>query len=226
MIFGLANLPYWIFLGLGVVLFLLVIFSGGGDSDGDIDVDGDVDIDGDWDTDLDMEVEADAEGSFSALQALGWLGLGKAPLLLLLAIDFSLWGLLGWVLNLLLGLPTGLLGNTVLIVSLILSLFGGSLISRPIGKLFAAFGEDTRRDRLIGCIGTVVSVSLPQQPTPQIGQVDAIDSAHNLVSVNVQLPQWATQIPQRGDKVIIIEYSEPLYLAVAKDSADETRWLG
>lgn len=224
MVFDLANLPYWIFLSLGVVLFLLVIFSGGGDSDGDVDVDGD--IDGDWDTDLDIEVDADADSGFTALQALGWLGLGKAPLLLLLAIDFSLWGLLGWVLNLLLGIPTGLLGNAVLIVSLILGLLGGSIISRPIGKLFAAFGEDTRGDRLIGCTGTVVSLSLPQQPTTQIGQVDAIDPAHNLVSINVQLPDWATQTPKRGDPVIIIEYCESFYLAVSKDSVDQKRWLG
>lgn len=226
MVFDPANLPYWIFLGLGVVLFLLVIFSGGGDSDGDVDIDGDVDVDGDWDTDLDMEVDADADGSFTALQALGWLGLGKAPLLLLLAIDFSLWGLVGWVLNLLLGIPTGMLANAVLIVSLILSLLGGSLISRPIGKLFAAFGEDTRSDRFIGCTGTVVSPTLPQQPTTQIGQVDAIDTAHNLVSINVQLPDWATQIPKRGDRVIIIEYCENFYLAVGKDSVDQKRWLG
>lgn len=224
MVFDLANLPYWIFLSLGVVLFLLVIFSGGGDNDADVD--GDVDIDGDWDTDLDIEVDADADGGFTALQALGWLGLGKAPLLLLLAIDFSLWGLLGWVLNLLLGIPTGLLGNAVLIVSLILGLLGGSIISRPIGKLFAAFGEDTRGDRLIGCTGTVVSVNIPQQPTTQIGQVDAIDPAHNLVSINVQLPDWATQIPKRGDPVIIIEYSENFYLVVSKDSVDQKRWLG
>jgi hypothetical protein len=224
MVFDLANLPYWIFLSLGVVLFLLVIFSGGGDNDADVD--GDVDIDGDWDTDLDIEVDADADGGFTALQALGWLGLGKAPLLLLLAIDFSLWGLLGWVLNLLLGIPTGLLGNAVLIVSLILGLLGGSIISRPIGKLFAAFGEDTRGDRLIGCTGTVVSVNIPQQPTTQIGQVDAIDPAHNLVSINVQLPDWATQIPKRGDPVIIIEYSESFYLVVSKDSVDQKRWLG
>lgn len=222
MVFDLANLPYWIFLGLGVVLFLLVISSGGGDSDGDVDID----ADGDFDTDLDIELEADADGGFTALQALGWLGLGKAPLLLLLAIDFSLWGLLGWVLNLLLGLPTGRLGNGVLIISLIFSLLGGSLISRPIGKLFAAFGEDTRGDRLIGCTGTVVSVSLPQQPTTQIGQVDAIDPAHNLVSINVQIPDWATQIPKHGDPVIIIEYCDSFYLAVAKDSVDQKRWLG
>jgi hypothetical protein len=103
---------------------------------------------------------------------------------------------------------------------------GGSIISRPIGKLFAAFGEDTRGDRLIGCTGTVVSVNIPQQPTTQIGQVDAIDPAHNLVSINVQLPDWATQIPKRGDPVIIIEYSESFYLVVSKDSVDQKRWLG
>ncbi len=211
MVFNLAHLPYWILLSVGVLLFLLVIFSGGEDSD--IEVEGDLDIDG-------------AEADFSGIEVLGWLGLGEAPLLLLLAIDFTLWGLSGWVLNLLLGIPGGALGNGILILSLIFSLGAGKLMARPIGQLFATFGEDVTSDRLIGCTGEVVSVKLPQQPTTNIGQVDVIDSAHNLVSINVQLPDWATVTPQRGDRVIIIEYCHTFYLAIAKDSVDHKRWLG
>ena len=71
MLFDLANLPYWILLGIGVVLFLLVIISGGGDSDLDIDADADVDADlGSW-------------------EIWGWLGFGQAPLILLLATDLK-----------------------------------------------------------------------------------------------------------------------------------------
>ena len=222
MVFDLAHLPYWIFLGVGVLLFLLVIFSGGDDSD--IDIDGDVEVD--VDVDVDADVDLDASADFSALQALGWLGVGQAPLLLLLAIDFTLWGLIGWILNLLFGLPGGLLGNAVLIVSLILSLLAGSAIAKPIGKMFVSFSEDTSSDRLVGCTGTVVSQVLPKQPTAQIGQVDVTDSSNNLVSINVQVPDWASATPQRGEKVVIIEYCQSFYLAIAKGSVDEQRWLG
>ena len=73
MLFHPANLPYWIFLGMGVLLFLFVIISGGGDDDVDID------------TDVDTDADFDFNGLF-----LGWLGIGKAPLILLLATDLSL----------------------------------------------------------------------------------------------------------------------------------------
>ncbi|NEQ25658.1 MAG: DUF1449 family protein, partial [Microcoleus sp. SIO2G3] len=101
MIFNFANLPYWILLGSGVLLYLFVIFSGGGGDDADLDVDADVDAD----LDADADVDADG-GDFSIASALGWLGIGKAPLVLLLATDLSLWGLLGWMLNITVGTPS------------------------------------------------------------------------------------------------------------------------
>lgn len=220
MLFDSANLSYWILLGIGILLFLLVIVSGGGDDD--IELDADADVDADIDTGSD----------FSTGQILGWLGLGKAPLVLLLAIDLSIWGITGWLLNVIIGGIIGYiplqflgLGGVILIASCSFSLFFGSLIARPLGKIFASFGEDVSSDRLIGCVGTVVSKKIPYLTEGKIGQVDVTDSASNLVSLSVSLPSWAEKIPIRGEKVLIIEQGDLGYLAIAKDSVDEDRWL-
>lgn len=107
MLFDIANLTYWIFLGIGVLLFLFVIISGGGEDqdldtdvnfDSDIDVDTDVDfdadVDGDVDGDIDHNLKTDLDEGVEAtiFSFLSWFGLGKCPLMILLAIDFSTWG--------------------------------------------------------------------------------------------------------------------------------------
>lgn len=76
--FDIANLPYWIFLAAGILLFVVSISIGGEDE-----------LDGDG---FDIPI-------------LGWLGIGQVPLMLLLAADLSLWGLFGWVATAVLGVP-------------------------------------------------------------------------------------------------------------------------
>lgn len=229
MLFNLANLPYWIFLGMGVLLFLLVIVSGGGDDDFDVDTDVDVDVDADVST-WDIDADADADGDFSLGQMLGWLGIGKAPLILLLAIDFSLLGVLGWIFNVAIGsvtgsIPTGLLGGAVAGVSLLITLFTGGLIARPLGKIFASFGEDASGDRLIGCHGIVSSSSIPSADQGKIGQVDVRDPAGNLVTINATLPTWAKIVPGRGTEILVIDRQPNSYLVVTKNSSDQDEWL-
>lgn len=218
MLFNLVNLPYWIFLSIGILLFLTVILAGGSDSDLDADADADVDV------------AADASVDFDLGMVMGWLGLGKAPLVLLLATDFSIWGLSGWILNFTLGstlgaVPGGFWNGLILIASLTISLALGSLISRPLGKVFASFGEDISSDRLIGCIGTVSSATIPSINEGRIGQVDIIDSARNQVTISAVTPDWATTIPRRGDRVWAIDRYLQSYLVIAKNSPDEDRWL-
>ncbi|WAL60262.1 OB-fold-containig protein [Thermocoleostomius sinensis] len=222
-LFDLVNLPYWILLGLGILLFLVVIVSGGGNDDTDLDVDADVDAD------MDADADAEADG-MSFMQALSWLGFGKAPLMLLLAIDLSLWGLLGWMLNVFVGgvlgrFLGGFVGVIILVGSFILALVIGSQIANPVGKIFESFGEDTSSDRLIGCTGRVSTVRIPAIIEGTIGQVDVIDSARNLVTVNAILPDWATITPKRGDRILVIERLPQGYLVIAKDSPDQDRWL-
>jgi hypothetical protein len=222
-LFDLANLPYWILLGMGILLFLSVIVSGGGNDDADLDVDADADMDADADADAESD-------SVSFMQALSWLGFGKAPLMLLLAIDLSLWGLLGWMLNVFAGgilgsFLGGFVGAIVFAASFILALIIGSQIANPVGKVFESFGEDASSDRLIGCTGRVSTVRIPAVSEGTIGQVDVIDSARNLVTVNAMLPDWATVTPKRGDRILVIDRSPQGYLVIAKDSPDQERWL-
>ena len=228
MLFHPANFSYWILLGIGILLFLLVIISGGGDDDLDLETDVDVDVDLDADADVDL----DSEGDIGSLQLIAWLGFGKAPLILLLAIDFSMWGLTGWMLNVLIGnftgnIPTNLigLGGVILLISLSFSLFTGSFIARPLGKIFASFGEDVSSSRLVGCLGIVTSKQIPYETENKIAHADISDNSHNLVTVAVCLPSWAEVIPQRNQKIIIIEQNDNYYLAIAKDSIDESKWL-
>lgn len=228
-LFDFSNLPYWILLSIGIMLFVFVIISGGGDDD--IDVDSDVDIDSDLDLDADADADADADSSdFSLGQVLGVFGIGKAPFVLLLAINFSLWGLIGWFANVMFGkVLDGFLGGAasgaILLGSLVLSLLSGGQIARPIGRIFASFGEDVSRDRLIGCLGTVSTAEIPVIGRGRIGQVDVLDPARNLVTVNAVLPEWADVIPQRGMKVLVIEQWESSYVVIMKDSSDQDRWL-
>lgn len=219
MIFDTANAGYWILLGTGVLLYLFVIVSGGGDEDVDADIDADVDGD--------VEAEGDSFGVFAVLS---WFGFGQAPLMLLLATDCSVWGLLGWIFNVGLGaglgsVPTGLLGILVFLSSGAIALWVGRVLAHPLGKIFASFGEDVSSDRLIGCIGTVSSKQLPHYTEGKIGQADVYDAARNMVTVHASLPHWAQVVPVRGQQILIVDRTEHSYLAIAKDSSDEDRWL-
>lgn len=270
MLFATENLPYWIFLAAGTVLFGLVILSGGGgendvdadidadlgvdldpDIDLDLDIDADFDIDADVDVDADLDIDAgvdtpthmnaisnvnvspnaDVDSGVTALDILGWLGIGKAPLILLLALDLCLWGLLGWMANVIIGsiwrIPTGIWGVPILLGSMAIALLLGGQIARPIGQIFASFGESASADRLIGCIGTVSSARLHKVSTGKIAQVDVLDPAKNLVTVNAVLPLWVKVQPKIGDKVLVVERSDQVYLyfVVAKDSEDEAKWF-
>jgi hypothetical protein len=174
------------------------------------------------------------ENASMPFQLLGWLGFGKAPFLLLAGIDFSLWGTLGWMLNVWLGSVTGTmpthllgLGGLVLLLSLGLSLWLGRLFSRPIASLFVSFGQDVSQERLIGCVGTVTSKTLPYLSSGKIGQAHVYDAAGNLLTITVALPHWAQVIPHHNQSILIIDQSTQsrTYLAVAKDSSDEDKWL-
>ena len=235
MLFAIANLPYWIFLGTGALLFAVVIASGGGD-DGDADIDINIDS-----PDFGFEDFSgdSSEGDFSTadsvtgpLSMLRWLGFGRVPIILLLALDLCLWGLFGWLANVLFygilaPILSGLVGGVIFLGSMVLALVSGGKISAPIGTIFASFGESASADRLIGCVGTVSSAQVHDVSTGRIAQADVLDPAKNLVTVNVILPRWCRIQPKIGDKVLVIERPEKrnFYFVIAKNSVDEERWF-
>ncbi len=245
MLFDLANLTYWIFLATGILLFLIVIISGadgeGLDSDADVDVD--VDIDTDIDSPLDFTVKVDNDFDINQdtateqqdigsgfLSFLAWFGIGKTPLLILLAIDFCTWGVTGWFLTVIIGTitetnPTGFLEIFIFFASLFFSLWVGKILSNPIGQIFQEAGEETKGDRLIGCYGNVTSKQVPYIIEGRIAQADVLDSNSNLVTIEICLPEWANVIPVRGEEILVIEQRPNYFLAIAKDSSDQDKWI-
>ncbi|MDG2989829.1 YqiJ family protein [Candidatus Synechococcus calcipolaris G9] len=221
MLFDLAHLPYWIILGMGILLFLTVILGGIGDED--------VDLDGDVDGDL-LDMDLEAESDISPLMILHWLGFGRAPLILLLATDFSIFGIVGWLLNVVAAgvtgvIPQGWLGGLVFALSLVIALGSGGLIARPLGQVFAQFGEETSGDRLLGCDGTVSSADIPYNREQKIGQITVLDPARNRLTLPCALPDWAQVQPRYGETVMIIDRQASYYLVLAKDSIDQDQWF-
>jgi hypothetical protein len=223
MLFNSANHPYWIFIGMGLLLFALMFMVGGGD--GEMDGDG-----------------SDGNLGLDFLPLLLWLGIGRAPLIPLIAIDVTLVGVMGLSLNTLYyqwwgQFPGGWFKGIVGVSAISLALILGGILSFPVGRLFSAFGDDVSSDRLLGCTGQVASASIPRQSSGQIGQVDVVDLAQNQVSISAALPDWSNHPPpQRGDTVIVIAQYSPGnaqgnaqdiqgYLVVTKDSPDYHHWL-
>ncbi|MFN9174970.1 MAG: DUF1449 domain-containing protein, partial [Synechocystis sp.] len=104
MLFHLANLPYWLLLAVGVLCLGLIVLSGDADDDWDLEtaIEGSPQLDLGLDLDEGSGPETDFGGSIP-LQVLAFFGVGKVPLMILLGIDFSLWGIMGWMLNVTVG---------------------------------------------------------------------------------------------------------------------------
>jgi hypothetical protein len=119
----------------------------------------------------------------------------------------------------------GWLSGIVLALSLVVSVLSGGLMAQPIGKIFAGFGEDAKRNRLIGRQGTVNSLTIPREHQGEIGQVNILDSSRKLVTIDATLPNWAKVVPNRGALVLVIERQLHSYIVITKDSSDEQQWL-
>lgn len=101
------NLPFslalLLFLGLSALQFIGLDqdHDADVDADADLDLDHDLDIDhdADLDHDLDHDVDHDLTGAPGWLGALKFLGVGQAPVTMILLLLVGSFGLLGWIAN-------------------------------------------------------------------------------------------------------------------------------
>ncbi|MBK8988361.1 MAG: DUF1449 family protein [Chloroflexi bacterium] len=186
-IFAWYNLPFTIMLLFCGVLTALQLIGLGGDGDADADLDADFDADVDLDADLDadidldadadVDVDADAGGLSEMLSILAFVGVGKAPLLVVLLILLGSIGILGWTVNSLILAVFSSYPAWAFIVSLLVALIGGSLVSsrlaRLIGRALPSISSTaTAATGLVGRRGTVIS--------------SRVDGAYGLVRVRDQ----------------------------------------
>lgn len=222
------NLPFTLMLGLGVLLAGLQVLglSHDGDADADADVDADVDVDADLDADVDADTDMDVDqavdheidndvdqdidhdmsrDSVSGFSWLAFIGIGKAPLMVVLLIVLMTTGLLGWFLN---GLVMGMLGffpGLLLLGTFVVSLLAGSLVSsrmtRFIGRALPPVSTTaTRAQALVGRPGTVISPFVDDR----YGMVHLRDDGGTLISL-FAITEDGQPIP-RGESVILLSY--------------------
>ena len=224
------NLPFTLMLGLGVLLagLQLLGLSHDGDTDADSDVDADADADADADMDiavhhdldhdLDHDINHDIDhdldhdvdhnmsrDSLSGFSLLAFIGIGKAPLMVVILIVLMTTGLLGWILN---GLVMGILGvfpGLLLLVTLLGSLVAGSLVTsrltRFIGRALPPVSTTaTRAESLVGRPGTVISPFVDGR----YGMVHLRDNGSTLISLFAITED--EQPIARGASVILLSY--------------------
>lgn len=222
------NLPFTILLAICALLAVLQLIGLGGEADShdvdhDVDVDGDVDLDHDLavehDADLDHDADVDhgvehdadhdAESVPTTLSVLAFIGLGKAPLLVVLLIFFGAIGILGWVLNSLVQGALGSYPGVAFIVVLPLSVIVGGLLSsrtaRLIGRALPPVSTTAMRAQaLVGRRGVVVSPFIDEK----YGLVRLRDVGGTLLSV-FAIIQSGEPI-KRGSEVVLVAYDPTL----------------
>jgi membrane protein implicated in regulation of membrane protease activity len=217
------NLPFSILLALCAVLAVLqtVGLDGEADSEADADVDAnvdadadadvytdvDTDADGDADADHDIEHDGAADGVPGALSLLAYIGMGKAPLAVVLLILFGTVGILGWMLNSLVnsvfGTYPGIAFAGVMPITLIVGGFVSSRISRLIGRALPPVSTTAMRAQaFVGRRGTVISPYVDGK----YGLVHLRDQGGTLISV---FAVTASPEPiKRGSDVVLVSYDQ------------------
>lgn len=212
------NLPFTLMLALGVVLAGLQLLGlshdGDTDADGDLDTDADADVDlavhHDLDHDVDHDLDHDAEhevehDSLSGFSWLAFIGIGKAPLMVIILIVLMTTGLLGWLLN---GIALNIFGffpSLLLLATLFMSLVVGSFITsrvaRFIGRALPPVSTTAMRAQaFVGRPGTVISPFVDNR----YGMVHLRDDGGTLISLFAITEDEQPIV--RGESVILLSY--------------------
>ncbi|NJM41110.1 MAG: YqiJ family protein [Anaerolineae bacterium] len=190
---------------LCVVMGVAQLIGLGGDveTEADVDADADADLDGDVDVDGDADADANVEPS-GALAWLAFLGVGKAPVAVVLLLLFGAIAILGWVFNSAVQSLFGDYPSIAFVPVVLLALMGAALItsrvSRFIGRALPPISTTAMRaEALVGKRGTVISPFVDAK----YGQVRVRDQGGTLITVFAVA--HSTPIP-RSSEVALVSY--------------------
>jgi membrane protein implicated in regulation of membrane protease activity len=156
---------------------------------------------------VEHEVSHDSggDGTPGVLNVLAFIGLGKAPLMVVLLILFGSIGLLGWILNSVLSRTFGTYPNMAFVAVLPITIVAGTLISsrsaRFIGRALPPISTTaTRAQALVGRRGTVISPYVDQK----YGMVHLRDEGGTLI--NIFAVSKDGEPIKRGSEVALVTY--------------------
>jgi hypothetical protein len=188
------NLIFFVPLLAGALYTLLLTLSGVSDLGGDAaDGAAEVDMHADADADADME-----HGTLAVV--LDFFGVGKVPLSILLTSLTLLWGTVGLICNLMLGLNAV---GVSLTVATVVALFGTRTVGRMIARLIPSVESyHATRSELWGETGVAL-----YSVTSQGGTVRLRDRRSNLLDLECRTFPGEEAIPA-GNRVRLEEYDE------------------
>ncbi len=172
------------------------------------------------DLDVDVEADADAAGGGSPLGLLSLIGVGRAPLSLVLVAFGLLWGFLGWVGNLLFG---SVVGSPEVAVwpALALALVGAVVLTRGLaiglGRVMPTTESyDLGARQLVGRIATVRLAAGEDAGTAQLH-----DDRGTLYEVPVRIDAGERPLPS-GSRVVLWRFDEArgAYLVLQDEAID------
>jgi len=188
------------------------------DMDADLDVDADVDLDADADLDGDLDLDA-SDGISAWANVLSFIGLGKAPLTLVLLLLFMTFGFVGWLLNsIVLSFVTAYPGVAlagIVPASLLVSVFLTSRMARLLNRIVPSVSTmSVSRRQLVGNRGKVVSAQVGEK----YGRVQVKDRSGATLTVFARIDQGEVPL-DRDQEVVIVEYdqAENTYTVVSPD---------
>jgi len=191
--------------------------------DADLGHDLDHDLGHDVDHDVDHDVAHDAGSEVSGVpawaQVLRFLGVGQAPLTMVLLVLLGGFGILGWIVNAsvkgVFPVYPGWALAVVLLLDLLLAGWFTSRVAVFIGQAVPAFSSTaTSVKRLVSRRGHVVSPQVDEK----YGQVKVRDPGGTLITVFAIVDPGKSSIP-RDAEVILVEYDEAkkVFIVVPSD---------
>jgi membrane protein implicated in regulation of membrane protease activity len=195
------NIPFLVSLGLSLVFALLQLVGGFGDGDSDVDVDADADVD------------VDVEGDFFG-DALGFLGIGKVPVMLVLMGFLGVFGLSGLLINTIISQSFNGYAGIAFAAAALGSLICAFMLTGRISRGFARLAPDSSLavgfEQLVGRIGTVSS----PQVSETYGRVTVRDQHGGTHTVYAVL-NGGEPLPERSE-VALLAYDEARRCFVVK----------
>lgn len=190
------------------------------DADVDVDVDAEVDIEADVDVDaeVDADADADAEGhSGSFIDILGFLNIGRVPVMVVLMSLFATWGISGLIANALFNVaanPNWLWASCI--VAFLCSFVGTRYLTFGISKLFPESERAVTDVQLLGMHGRVISGQITT--TFGTARVQVPDGPALTVNCRIKTDQVN---PVKGDTVILVNYDDEKRIFDVKKSEIE-----
>ena len=224
-----ANRPFAITIGAMLSITVLEIFLAMGglgmmgaldnlvpdDFDIDVgDVDTGIDLDADVDMDVDMDAAPDAGGGASFLHmVLGFFGIGRVPLLVVIVSFLGSFGLAGYVTQ---GVVHGITGMYLPgLLASIPAFFGGSFVTRRLAFLVGRLVPDVETEAVDSgtFIGRTAVITLGEAAPGKPAQGKLQD--HNGQTHYLMIePDEADKTYREGDQVLLVSRQGSIFNAI------------